>query len=68
MSSAGYVDPVAGASVHAALGDFSAALECLRGSLEERSPHALFLNVDPLFDELRSDPRFQNLAASLKFL
>jgi tetratricopeptide (TPR) repeat protein len=67
MSSAGYVDPAASAFVHAALGDFSAALGCLRSSLEERSAHALFLNVDPLFDELRSDGRFQNLGASLKF-
>ncbi len=67
MSSAGYVDPLASAFVQVALGDSSAALECLRSSLEERSPHALFLNVDPLFDELRSDTRFQDLVAGLKF-
>ncbi len=67
MSSVGYVDPLASALVHAALGNADAALECLGNSLAERSPHALLLNVDPLFDEIRSDPRFQNLVSSLKF-
>jgi serine/threonine-protein kinase len=68
MSSAGYVDPLASALVHVALGNFDAALKCLGNSLVERSPHALLLNVDPLLDEIRSDPRFQNLVSSLKFL
>ena len=67
MSSAGYVDPLASAFVHVALGDSSAALECLRRSLDERSPHALFLNVDPLLDELRPDSRFQSLVSGLMF-
>ena len=68
MSSLGYVDPLASALVHVALGNSDAALECLRNSLVERSPGALLLNADPLFDEIRSDPRFQNLVSSLKFI
>ena len=68
MSSVGYVDPLASALVHVALGNSDAALECLGNSLMERSPAALLLNVDPLFDEIRSDPRFQNLVSSLKSL
>jgi len=67
MSSVGYVDPLASALVHVALGNSDAALECLGNSLVERSPGALLLNVDPLFDEIRSDPRFQHLVSSLKF-
>ena len=67
MSLVGYVDPIASAFVHVAIGNSKAALECLRRSLEERSPHALLLNVDPLFDELRPDPGFQNLVSILKF-
>jgi tetratricopeptide (TPR) repeat protein len=68
MSSVGYVDPLASALVHVALDNSDAALKCLGNSLVERSPHALLLNVDPLFDEIRYDPRFQNLVSSLKFL
>jgi adenylate cyclase len=68
MSSVGYVDPLASALIHVALGNSDAALECLRNSLVERSPAALLLNVDPLFDEIRSDPRFQSLVSSIKFL
>ena len=68
MSSVGYVDPLASALVHVALGNFYDALESLRNSLEVRSPHALLLHVDPLFDEIRSDSGFQNLVLSLKFL
>ena len=68
MSSVGYVDPLASAFVHVALGNSDAVLECLGNSLRERSPHALLLNVDPLLEGLRSDPRFQNLVSSLNFL
>jgi len=67
LSSVEYVDPLASALVHVALGNSDAALKCLENSLVERSPHVLLLNVDPLFDEIRSDPRFQNLVSSLKF-
>jgi adenylate cyclase len=68
MSSAGYADPLASALVHADLGNAGAAIECLGNSLVERSPGALLLNIDPLFDEIRSDARFQNLVSGLKFL
>jgi serine/threonine-protein kinase len=68
LSLVGYVDPLASALVHVALGNSDAALECLGNSLMERSPAVLLLNVDPLFDEIRPDPRFQDLVSSLKFL
>jgi adenylate cyclase len=67
MSSVGYVDPLASALVYIALGNSDAALECIGNSLVERSPFALLLNVDPQFDEIRSDSRFQHLVSSLKF-
>ena len=31
----------------------------------ERALHLVFLDVDPLFDELRDDPRFQDILRSM---
>lgn len=67
LSSIQYVDPLMSAFLHTALGNADAAFECLEKSLEERSPHALFLRGDPLLDGIRSDPRFQALVSTLKF-
>jgi adenylate cyclase len=58
MSAAGYVDPLASAFVETALGNFSAAIEWVRKSVDEGSPLAALVNVDPLLKELRSAPGF----------
>ena len=42
-------------------GDDEPALASLEKALEERSPRLLFLSVEPRFDPLRSDSRFQTL-------
>jgi TolB-like protein/tetratricopeptide (TPR) repeat protein/DNA-binding winged helix-turn-helix (wHTH) protein len=42
-------------------GDEERALASLQKALEERSPRLLFLEVEPRFDPLRSDARFQAL-------
>jgi len=59
MSSTGYVDPLALAYVHTALGNYSAAMELVRKAREEASPFAEYVNVDPLFEALRSSPEFR---------
>ena len=41
------------------LGDNERALASLEKAIEDRSPRVLFLMVEPRFDPLRSDPRFQ---------
>jgi len=66
ISSIRYVDSLASAFVHLALGNQDAALDLLEKSLEERSLFAAFGNVDPLLDELRSEPRFRDLISSLR--
>lgn len=43
------------------LGDKDRAFEYLEKACEERCPWLVFLNVDPRFDALRSDPRFDDL-------
>lgn len=47
--------------VYIGLGDKDQAIAWLENAYNERSDFLLVLNVDPLFDPLRSDPRFQDL-------
>lgn len=47
------------ALVHGGLGDKDQAIAWLEKAYKERSDFLLVLRVDPLFDPLRSDPRFQ---------
>jgi hypothetical protein len=53
------------AAIHVALGDTTAALDWLERALAERSPWIGYLEVDPRIAPLRSEPRFQRLAAKL---
>ena len=47
--------------IYASLGDVDGALKWLEKSYEEREAMLWWLNVVPLFDPLRSDPRFSEL-------
>ena len=49
------------AAIHVGLGDREAALEWLRRAYEERNWQLRFLGTEPLFDPLRSEPRFREL-------
>lgn len=51
----------------AALGDKDAAIEHLEDSFQKREGHMVMLKVDPRFDDLRSEPRFQRLVAAVGF-
>lgn len=41
------------------LGDKARVFELLSKAIDEHSPRAAFIKVDPRFDELRTDPRFR---------
>ncbi|HYP29873.1 MAG TPA: protein kinase [Blastocatellia bacterium] len=56
-----YVPPYMMAIIHTGLGDKEQAFEWLNKVYEERSYFVIWLNVDPIFDPLRGDPRFQDL-------
>lgn len=49
------------ASVYISLGDKEAALIWLERAYEARSDLLVFVKVDPIWDGLRADPRFQDL-------
>jgi hypothetical protein len=53
------------ALIHAALGERDAALSALESGVGDFSQMLLFLNVEPGFDSLRSEPRFRAVARGL---
>ncbi len=54
----GYVSPYQRATVHEALGDTEEALRCLEEAGEQRDAWLAWLDVDPMLDRLRGEPRF----------
>ncbi|HEX7999681.1 MAG TPA: protein kinase [Pyrinomonadaceae bacterium] len=56
-----YVSPYYIAMIHAGLGQQDEAFNWLEKAYEDRDWWLLWLRVEPFLDELRSDPRFQNL-------
>jgi tetratricopeptide (TPR) repeat protein len=56
-----YVPPYQFAVVYAALGQKDRAFEWLAKSCHDRDVHFVFFTVDPDLDNVRSDPRFQDL-------
>jgi TolB-like protein/Tfp pilus assembly protein PilF len=52
---------------YASLGEKDKALHWLVKGYEERAPGMAMIKVEPRFDSLRSDPRFQDLLRRMKF-
>jgi tetratricopeptide (TPR) repeat protein len=59
---AGYVSPYQRATVLVALGDVAAALGCLEEAGEQRDAWLAWLDVDPMLDPLRGEPRFEKVS------
>ncbi|MEY2556698.1 MAG: hypothetical protein QOE34_123 [Verrucomicrobiota bacterium] len=57
-----YISSFQIASIHAGLGENDQAFASLEKAYEERSPELVNLKIEPSFDNLRSDPRFTDLA------
>jgi serine/threonine-protein kinase len=63
-----YVPPTSAANILAHMGGKSdEAIEALERGYEDRSTFMYQLKVNPIFDPLRSDPRFQALLDKMKF-
>jgi TolB-like protein/DNA-binding winged helix-turn-helix (wHTH) protein/Flp pilus assembly protein TadD len=65
MSGKKYVAPYDLAVLYTGLGEKDKAFEQLEKAIEERSGWVIFLNVEPLFDPLRSDARYKALLKRL---
>jgi eukaryotic-like serine/threonine-protein kinase len=61
LAKTGYVSPINFALVHMGLGAKDEAFAWLKKALEHHSQWLSEIGVDPLFDSLRSDPRFTAL-------
>ncbi len=56
-----YVSPYFIAVIHSGLGEKDKAFASLEAAYQERHPYMTLLKVEPVFDNLRSDPRFGDL-------
>jgi len=65
MSTSRYVSPFGVAGIHAALGEKDAAFSFLERAYDDRAGQLVWLNVNPKFDSLHSDPRFADLVGRL---
>ena len=68
MSGRQYISPLDFAFIYTGLGDKQQALDYLEKAYQERSTWLMWIKVDPRFDPLRSEPRFQNLLRRMNLL
>ena len=67
LASSRFVTPFCQALVYLGLRDYSKALDWLEKAYQERSIWVAWLKVEPMYDPLRSDPRFQTLYKKMNF-
>jgi TolB-like protein/tetratricopeptide (TPR) repeat protein len=68
MAGGQWVSPVCFAIVHLGLGDHQSALTHLEAACDQRELAVAALKVHPLYDPLRSEPRFQRLLERIHLL
>ena len=62
-----YIPPYYFSLIYASLGDRDRALEWLEKEYQEGHYGVVNLKIDPHFDGLRSDPRFQDIVRRMNF-
>ncbi len=65
LSKKRYVTPIAFAGVHLGLGDKEKALDWIEKCVDERAGDAISLKANPVWDDLRSEPRFVELVKKI---
>jgi tetratricopeptide (TPR) repeat protein len=67
LSKQHYVTPYVVGRIYAALGEKDEALRWLETAYQERASWMILLKTDPHLDDLRPDPRFQDLMRRMNF-
>jgi serine/threonine-protein kinase len=62
----GYISPVAFAILHIGLGNLQEALDWAERAYDERRGWVVYVNVNPIFDPLRQEPRFAELVKRMR--
>jgi len=65
-AAAQYVSPVAFATILIGLGETDRALDWMERAIEDRRGWVAYLNVNPIFDPLRGNPRFETLVRRMQ--
>jgi tetratricopeptide (TPR) repeat protein len=66
MSKREYVSPYDLSIIYVGLGDKNRAIDQLNKAYDDRAGWIIYLNVEPVFDPISSDPRFVELVRRLK--
>ena len=66
-SEATYVQPTRIVDLYAYAGEKNKALDWLEKAYEQRAPSLLFMNVEPGYEGLRDNPRFQSILHKINF-
>jgi len=67
LSATRFVPNLYPAAIHVALGERDESFRLLNIAYQERIDRLVYLNVDPMADPIRSDPRFAQLMAKVGF-
>jgi TolB-like protein/DNA-binding winged helix-turn-helix (wHTH) protein/Tfp pilus assembly protein PilF len=67
MGAAGYVSDALLATASWSLGEREAAIQHLQRGIERRDSYLALLKVAPMFDDMRSDARFQEMVEHMNF-
>jgi tetratricopeptide (TPR) repeat protein len=62
MGEHGYVSPIEKAIIYMGLNDYDNAFRLFMQACDEKAQSLPFIKIDPLFDAIRSDPRYGPLA------
>ena len=62
-----YLPPVQRAFVHLGIGEYDEAIQLLEQAYKERSWFLIFIQIEPWYDPIRNDKRFNDIIGRMEF-